>query len=509
MKTRFLLTLNLLVIASLWLAACGGPAATEPPIQPTDAAATAAVPTQPPAPTATSGPALGNEERAAEGGFAFRLIPGYILTKENDFISLEAPEAQPGVGPGIVMLGGPNDNGLDVNNAFEPFTAQFSNVSVISQNAYDLGGFAGGLHEFTAQVEGNDVRGRFIAVASPDNAQVFVLLALTPPDQWDEVEPYVAALTNSVSFFAPEIPQGEALRQWAISAFATSAYSESWVADNALGEPNGTDCGVIATGAWAPAETGQQERLDLEYGRPIEATELNVYILDNPAQLVKVEVAGLDGVFTEVWAGPLEETADCPQVLNIPLTNVGQVATVSLTVDESIEGSGFEVAIDAVELVGQLPVQEPLPDGTIEQWPSSATASSTYFQDGTDALLGPRDVIRCGYNGDTWFSEGDDTVEWFEVTYDTPVVPSQVQVYEGSSSGSGQIVKVELLDTNGAYHEIYTGNPQTTFDCPNVVTVYIGEAFTEKVTAVKVTVDQSVLGTGNAYIDGVSLVGTP
>jgi hypothetical protein len=247
----------------------------------------------------------------------------------------------------------------------------------------------------------------------------------------------------------------------------------------------------------------------LEYGRPIDATELNIYIVDNPAQLVKVEVADLAGTYTDVWSGPLDETGDCPQVLAIPLANAGQVATVRLTVDQSIEGSGFEFAVDAVELVGLLPALEPLPDGMIEQWPTSATASSSYFLDGTEALLGPRDVLRCGYNGTTWFSEGDDTVEWLEVAFETPVVPSQVQVFEAANYSAGQIVKVELLDTNGSYHEIYSGAPEQVTDCPNAFTVNIGEEFTEKVSAVRVTVDQSVLGLGNAYIDSVSLVGTP
>jgi hypothetical protein len=500
-----------LIALSLILTACGGGEAAAPTQPAAIVSTTAPVATEAPAATAIpAGPTLGEEQRAPQGGFAFLNIPGYVATNEGDFISIEAPNAQPAVGPGIVFLGGPNTHKADVTQTFSDFTQQFTDVSVVAEEDVTLQNFLGKQNDFTAKSDGKDVRGRFIGVASPDNSQILVVLALTPPDQWEATEPYINAVTESVTFFEPEGPAVEVLRQWAVSDYATSVYSEYWSSANANGEPDSTACDVTATGAWAPASNNQQERLELEYVRPVSATELNIYLIDNPAQLVKVEVADLNGNYTEVWGESLTETGECPQVLNIPLANISNVATVIMTVDTSIEGSGFEIGIDAVELVGELPVPDPLPAGLIEQWATGATFSSSYYSDGDQALLGPQDVFRCGgYSGRTWASEGDNTVEWFEVTFDTPVVPSQIEIYEAAYYSSGQIVKVELLDVNGTYHEIYTDTPEALNECPSKVTIYFGEEFTEKVNAVKVTVDQSVLGVGNAYIDAVSLVGTP
>jgi len=63
-----------------------------------------------------------------------------------------------------------------------------------------------------------------------------------------------------------------------------------------------------------------------------------------------------------------------------------------------------------------------------------------------------------------------------------------------------------LLDTDGTYHTVYTGQPEVT-DCPYTLTINLSDV-DYQATGVKVTVDQSILNpTSWNEIDAVELVG--
>jgi len=142
------------------------------------------------------------------------------------------------------------------------------------------------------------------------------------------------------------------------------------------------------------------------------------------------------------------------------------------------------------------------------QWASTATASSEYGDPNWSAAqaTGAPDVPECGDYASAWAAEGYDTIEWIELTYDAPVLPTEVNIFQ--TYNPNQVTKVELRDLEGNYHTIYTGFPADESDtCPFLLHIPV-EGVDKQVDGVKITIDQSVLETWNE-IDAVELVGVP
>ena len=116
---------------------------------------------------------------------------------------------------------------------------------------------------------------------------------------------------------------------------------------------------------------------------------------------------------------------------------------------------------------------------------------------------GAPDTLSCGDYETAWASAEKFSVDWLEVSYAQPLAAVEVNIYE--SHTPTQIVKVELLDTNGNYHQVYTGQPVGT-DCPYILSIKPDDASYQTI-AVKITVDQSHLELPWDEIDAVELVG--
>lgn len=146
------------------------------------------------------------------------------------------------------------------------------------------------------------------------------------------------------------------------------------------------------------------------------------------------------------------------------------------------------------------------PGELIRQWATSATASSQYSEPDYSAMqaTGAPDTIDCGDRPTAWASLEYFTIDWLEVGFDTPVVPTEVNIYE--SHTPSQVVLVELVDTVGGYHEIYTAEPEMQIDCPFVLSIEV-EDLDYPVVGVKITIDQSQLELPLDEIDAVELVG--
>ncbi len=150
-------------------------------------------------------------------------------------------------------------------------------------------------------------------------------------------------------------------------------------------------------------------------------------------------------------------------------------------------------------------VKEP-PGEPIRQWATSATASSQYSEPDYSAMqaTGAPDTIDCGDRPTAWASLEYFTIDWLEVGFETPVFPREVNIYE--SHTPSQVVLVELVDTAGGYHEIYTAEPEMQIDCPFVLSIEVAD-IDYPVLGVKITVDQSQLDLPLDEIDAVELVG--
>lgn len=140
----------------------------------------------------------------------------------------------------------------------------------------------------------------------------------------------------------------------------------------------------------------------------------------------------------------------------------------------------------------------------IRQWAVGATASSQYGEEdwSPSQATGAPDTTECGDTPSAWASLMGGEEEWLELYFETAVEPSEVNIYE--TNGTTQITKVELLDINGEYHEIYTGKPTET-DCPFVMQIGITDWDYEAVAA-RISFDESYLHDWNE-IDAVELVG--
>jgi ligand-binding sensor domain-containing protein len=142
----------------------------------------------------------------------------------------------------------------------------------------------------------------------------------------------------------------------------------------------------------------------------------------------------------------------------------------------------------------------------IRQWASSASASSEYGNPDWAAhqATGAPDTPDCGDLTSAWASAEQYSVDWLEVMYTTPVIPFEVNIYE--SHTPSQVIQVEVLDTEGKYHEIYKAAPSMKADCPFILSIQVGDVEYQGV-SVKITVDQTQLGMPWDEIDAVELVG--
>ncbi len=145
----------------------------------------------------------------------------------------------------------------------------------------------------------------------------------------------------------------------------------------------------------------------------------------------------------------------------------------------------------------------------LRQWAISAVASSEYGVDSWSAkqAVGEPNVDECGDNSRAWASSSSNTVEWIELTYATPVVPMEINIYQ--SYNPSQVVEVDVISPDGITYIVWTGSPEKMEYCPDLMTITID--LEEEIVAQKVVViiDQSVLDTSWNEIDAVELVGKP
>jgi hypothetical protein len=239
----------------------------------------------------------------------------------------------------------------------------------------------------------------------------------------------------------------------------------------------------------------------------------------------EVTVGGIKGIMVDVETSRNNKEA-FGRIVIVAVTPNQMFSLLGVYPDKNWEGEhgdNFDAVLTSVRFfepvesdIEAMPEEEASPEappkeppqaegGILRQWASSAKASSEYGSDDWSALqaTGKPNTPECGDYETAWASLGDFSVEWLEVAYDVPVTPSEINIYETHTPT--QVVKVELLDTAGKYHEVYTGTPKIT-DCPYILKVPVKGANYQAV-AVKITVDQSKLEMPWDEIDAVELVG--
>ncbi len=274
---------------------------------------------------------------------------------------------------------------------------------------------------------------------------------------------------------------GAQLSQWAVRAEASSSYGEdSWSAMQATGAPNVTRC-IDSTSAWASRGTSGIETLTLFYSTPVEATEVSIYQTYNPGAIVRVELLPADGSAAIIAFSGVDPTTACPGIFTIPIVTStgrrfqsGQTAVdgVRISLDQTLTNNWNE--IDAVELVGLDA------DGTLmRQWGATAEASSSYSPSSWSAsqATGAPNVNICGDAPSAWASATSTGRDTLTIHYWTPVIPTEVNIYQTYNPGA--IVRVELLPADGSLPlSIFEGVDPTTA-CPGILSIPVtlgGEA---------------------------------
>jgi len=152
----------------------------------------------------------------------------------------------------------------------------------------------------------------------------------------------------------PDVLPPGAMRQWAVSATASSEYADpEWAAVQATGAPDTPRCGDFQT-AWAPVGSDTLEWIELQYTLPVYVIGVNIVQTFNPNQVAKVELVGSFGRTATIYeAEPMSIDQPCPYTLSItiPRTDI-RYDTVRITLDQAALGLGWN-EIDAVELLGE------------------------------------------------------------------------------------------------------------------------------------------------------------
>ncbi|HEX2622217.1 MAG TPA: hypothetical protein VHL11_18795 [Phototrophicaceae bacterium] len=146
----------------------------------------------------------------------------------------------------------------------------------------------------------------------------------------------------------------------------------------------------------------------------------------------------------------------------------------------------------------------------IHQWASDAEASSEYSDDQWSAAqaTGEPDTDECGDLGTAWASESaDDPEEYLTLYYDTPVFPTQVNIYETYNPGAITGISFLLAD-GGDEITVNTSADTTKTPCPGVFTINITWDNPIPVDGIVIYLNQTKSESWNE-IDAVELVGTP
>jgi hypothetical protein len=210
---------------------------------------------------------------------------------------------------------------------------------------------------------------------------------------------------------------------------------------------------------------------------------------------------------TERWTEikPLVE-AVVSSVTFFEANPAAEATQLELTAESTL---AVELTHEPLETPTLKPTAKTIANGSqaIRQWASSATASSQYGEINWAAsqATGVPNVEECGDNGLAWASKSYNTIEWIELTFDIPVKPTEINIYQ--SFNPSQVAQLEIITSEGEAITVVTEAPQKVSFCPDVYSIELELDKDILINRVRITVDQSVLGLGWNEIDAVELVG--
>ena len=144
----------------------------------------------------------------------------------------------------------------------------------------------------------------------------------------------------------------------------------------------------------------------------------------------------------------------------------------------------------------------------IRQWASAAVATSQYSDTDWSAAQATDapDTPLCGDIGTAWASSTATGIDELVVLFETPVVPTQINIYQTYNPGAISSITLLLANVGDGPPVPNSADPGTS--CPGIFTVNIPHGFTNgtPIEGIAILVDQSN-HTGWNEIDAVELVG--
>jgi hypothetical protein len=333
---------------------------------------------------------LGEEYRSESGGFSIKKANDYTFTDTIGIINMIAPGGDQELGPGIMVVGGLNDEEMTNEDLLEKMRRSSSDLNIGKSKSFKINDIKALSSEITGSYNDTPVKGK-VVVAMVNEFQQFTMLGFAPEEKWQDLSPVFEAVLTSVEFFEPNpdaemqnssdssgedsqeqslpsesqiessadsdvsgnnLAPGE-IAQWAIAARASSQYGNpDWSASQAIGEPDVAECGDSPL-AWASRGENTVEWLELTYEIPVYPTRITIIQNFNPSQVVEVQMIATDGSKYIAWEGYAEYVDFCPDYMEITLDMFKKIKInkLRITIDQRELNLGWN-EIDAVQLVG-------------------------------------------------------------------------------------------------------------------------------------------------------------
>jgi hypothetical protein len=144
----------------------------------------------------------------------------------------------------------------------------------------------------------------------------------------------------------------------------------------------------------------------------------------------------------------------------------------------------------------------------VRQWAADASGSSQYGTESWSFLqaTGEPNTEACGDISSAWASATSNGKDDLSLTYEVPVLPSQISIYQTYNPGSIIRVEVSNSSTEETAELFNSADEPGNTDCPGVFVLEV-EAIDFPIDTVTIYLDQTIGGGWNE-IDAVELVGT-
>lgn len=152
---------------------------------------------------------LGDSRQVEDGGFSFRVIPGFSLEVNGGMAIMLGPNADPNTGPVVQLIGYWKEDEGTAESLYEELKSQAS-LEVGPAEPITVGGIRGLGADISGEENGATMQGR-VALVMVNSNQQFMLLAGSPQAEWESTAPYFDAVLASIEFFEltpPEVTSG-------------------------------------------------------------------------------------------------------------------------------------------------------------------------------------------------------------------------------------------------------------------------------------------------------------